>query len=285
MKKLILALSLTAGSQCFSQTLHDDINTTYNFSPGKLSKAEQDEKIPLMDNFWKKVKSDTSKYLVELRTELQIEGNPKFFYFEGGQLLLSLSRADKDKQTVLDAIAKSDLSDVDRRTFVSTLNYLARAKLNTTDAALRILDDKEFRFFIPEHAIYFSQSYCLTYSLLPTNTDYFIDTITRRFRDEKDIPSQKAIVTMLWFTNSCQGNAFLKDLTSDKSADIAVVKYVNDLLSREFNKRKEFRKFDKMTFDQLVKAQIAATSRMSDEAIFELDYITKLVRKNSCRQQ
>lgn len=39
-----------------------------------------------------------------------------------------------------------------------------------------------------------------------------------------------------------------------------------------------------MGFDELVRAQIASTNRMSDEAIYELDYITKLLRKNKCRQ-
>ena len=179
----------------FSQSLHSDIGQVYDFSPGKLTREEQNKKIPQMDDFWKKVKGDTSKYLPELRSELQIEGNPKFFYFEGGQLLLSLSKSVKDKQIVLDGILKSDLTDIDRRTLVSTLNYLAKSKLNTTEAALKILDDKEFQFFLPEHAFYFNQGYCLTYALLPANPNYYLTAVTSRFKKEKDTKARVETTT------------------------------------------------------------------------------------------
>lgn len=284
MIKLTVGLLLITAS-LFSQSLHDDIRQVYNFSPGKLTREEQNKKIPQMDDFWKKVKGDTSKYLSELRTELQIEGNPKFFYFEGGQLLLSLSKSVKDKQIVLDAVLKSDLADIDRRTLVSTLNYLAKAKLNTTEAALKILDDKEFQVFLPEHSFYFNQGYCLTYSLLPTNPNYYLTAVTSRFKEEKDTKTKKSIVTFLWFSNTCDGNEFLKSITADKTLDKEVVDYTNDLLTRKLKKEKYYREMDSMSFDDLVKVQTASTNRMSDEAIYELDYVTKLLRKNNCRQQ
>lgn len=238
-----------------------------------------------MDDFWKKVKGDTSKYLPELRAELQIEGNPKFFYFEGGQLLLSLSKSVKDKQIALDGVLKANLADIDRRTLVSTLNYLAKSNLNTTEAALKILDDKEFQFFLPEHSFYFKQGYCLTYSLLPTNPSYYLTAVTSRFKEEKDAETKKSIVTFLWFSNTCNGNEFLKSIMTDKTLDEEVVEYTNDLLTRKLNKEKYYKELDSMSFDDLIKVQIAATNRMSDEAIYELDYVTKLLRKNNCRQQ
>jgi hypothetical protein len=284
MIKLTVGLLLITTS-LFSQSLHDDIRQVYDFSPGKLTREEQNKKIPQMDDFWKKVKGDTTKYLPELRTELQIEGNPKFFYFEGGQLLLSLSKSVKDKQIVLDGVLKSDLADIDRRTLVSTLNYLAKAKLNTTEAALKILDDKEFQVFLPEHSFYFNQGYCLTYSLLPTNPNYYLTAVTSRFKEEKDTKTKKSIVTFLWFSNTCDGNEFLKSITTDKTLDKEVVDYTNDLLTRKLKKEKYYKEMDSMSFDDLIKVQTASTNRMSDEAIYELDYVTKLLRKNNCRQQ
>lgn len=285
MIRLTIALFFVTTSTCFTQSLNDDIKQTYDFSPGKLTREEQNRKISLMDDFWNKVKSDTSKYLNELRTELQSDDNPKFFYFEGGQLLLSISKAFDDKKNVLNAILKSDLSDIDRRTFVATLNYLAKSGLNTTEAALKILDDKEFKFFIPEHSFYFNQGYCLTYSLLPANTDFYLKAVVSRFKEEKDVNAQKSIVTLLWFANTCNGNDFLKELTKDKGIDQEVADYIDDLLTRKFKKEKYYKELDNMNYDDLVKAQIASTNRMSDEAIYELDYITKLLRKNNCRQQ
>lgn len=272
-------------STCFAQSLHDDIKRTYDFSPGKLTRDEQNKMIPLMDDFWNKVKSDTSKYLNELRTELQTDGNPKFFYFEGGQLLLSHSKSLRDKQIVLNAILKSDPNDIDRRTLVSTLNYLAKSKLNTTQAALRILDDKEFQFFLPEHSFYFNQGYSLTYSLLPTNPSYYLTPLINRFNEEGDIKTKRSIITFLWFANTCDGNEFLKKIAIEKTLDKEIVDYTNDLLTRKLKKEKYYEELDNMNFDDLIKAQTASTNRMSDEAIYELDYITKLLRKSNCRQQ
>ena len=285
MTRLTIGLILVTTLNCLSQTLHDDIVRVYDFSPSKLSRDEQDKKIPLMDEFWNKVKADTTKYLKELRTELKIEGNPNFFYYEGGQLLLSISKNISDKELILEAILKSDLKDIEKRNFVATLNYLAKSNLNTTQAALRILDNKEFKFFIPEHSFYFNQGYCLTYALLPTKPDYYLTAVTDRFKEVKDIDTKKSIVTLLWFTNSCSGNEFLKALTTDKSIEKEVADYANNLLTRKFKKEKYYKELGDMSFEDLIKAQKVSTNGMSDEAIYELDYITKLLRKNNCRQQ
>jgi hypothetical protein len=283
MARLTIALIFITALDCFAQSLHDDIQTVYNFSPGKLSRDEQDKRIPLMDDFWNKVKSDTSKYLDELRAELTADGNPKFFYLEGGQLLLTLSKSKPDKQIVLEAIPKSDLNDVDRRVYVATLSYLAKAKLNTTEMALKILDDKDFRVFLPAHAFYFNQAYCLTYALLPTRTEYYLDPLIERFKREEDADTQKSIVTLLWFANTCSGNDFLNGLKADKAVDKEVADYAGDLLRRKIKKDDYYSELHNLSFDDLIEAQIASTNRMSDEAIYELDYITKLLRKSKCR--
>jgi hypothetical protein len=284
MTRLIIGFIFINTLNCFSQTLHEDIVETYNFSPGKMTQDEQSKKIPLMDAFWNKVKSDTAKYINELRTELQADGNPKFFYFEAGQLLVSISKNLTDKKIVLDAILKSDLSDVDRRTLVATLNYLAKSKLNTTEVSLKILDDKEFKFFIPQHAFYFNQGYCLTYSLLPTKPEFYLEAVTQRFKQEENIIVRKSILTLLWFANSCKGNEFLNTVLTDETIQKEVVAYTTDLLNRKLRKDKYYKELNKMSFDELVKAQVTSTNRMSEEAIYELDYITKLLRQSNCRQ-
>lgn len=283
MTKPSVALLLIS-SACFAQPLKDDIKQVYDFSPSQLTREEQEKKIPPMDNFWNKVKGDTTTYLPALRAELQADGNPKFFYFEGGQLLLSLCKSLKDKQIVLNGILKTDLKDVDRRSLVSTLAYLAKAKLNTTAAALKIVDDKEFRFYLPEHSFYFNQGYCLTYALLPTDPVFYLSAVIDRFKMEKDVNARKAIITLLWFANTCDGNEFLKKITADKISEKEVLAYAKDLLNRAFKKEKEYKELNNLGFDELIKAQDASTNRMSDEAIYELDYITRLLRQTRCRK-
>jgi hypothetical protein len=283
MTRLLIGLFLTTTLTSYSQKLHDEIHSIYNFSPGKLTREEQDKKIPLMDDFWNKVKSDTATYLKELRHELDRDDNPKFFYFDGGQLLLTLSKSKKDKELVLNGVTKCDITDIAKRNYVGTLNYLAKSGLNTTDASLKILEEKDYGFIIVEHAFNFNMSYCLTYCLLPTNPDYYVSALIDKYNAIQDIDTKKAIVTTLWFTNSCDGNGFLKKLSNDKDQNSEIIRYTNDLLTRKLKKDKYFKPLDKLDFDGLTRAQINSTNRMSDEAIHELDYITKLLRLNNCR--
>ena len=143
---------------------------------------------------------------------------------------------------------------------------------------------KDFQFFLPEHSFYFNQGYCLTYSLLPTNPDYYFTALTTRFREENDIKARKSIVTFLWFSNTCDGNEFLNAITIDKTLGKEVVDYTTDLLARKLEREQYYKSLDSMSFDELVKIQMASTNRMSDEAIYELDYVTKLLRRKSCRK-
>ena len=43
-----------------------DIDSTYNFSPNKLTRKEQEDKMKYLDKFWNKVKSDSALYLPQL---------------------------------------------------------------------------------------------------------------------------------------------------------------------------------------------------------------------------
>jgi hypothetical protein len=65
--RFTIALSLLT-SFSFGQSLN--IDKIYDFSPHKLTKAEQQRKFPSLDSLWNKVRSDTAKYLPLLRGEL-----------------------------------------------------------------------------------------------------------------------------------------------------------------------------------------------------------------------
>ena len=72
----------------FGQTFTEEIDNIYNFKPSKLTDKEQELKMPSLDKFWGKVKSDTIQYLPQLRIELQRDGHNPFFYYDGSGLLL-----------------------------------------------------------------------------------------------------------------------------------------------------------------------------------------------------
>jgi hypothetical protein len=73
------------------QSLKVEIDNTYNFKPSKLSKSEQQAKFPVMDKLFDKIRSDTTQYLPQLRSELAAAGHNPYFYYDGCSLLLALS--------------------------------------------------------------------------------------------------------------------------------------------------------------------------------------------------
>ena len=115
--QIILLTHLTTLS--FGQSLSNDIESIYNFKPGKLTDKEQETKMPTLDRFWDKVKSDTTKYLSLLRVELKSSGHRPYFYYDGSGLLLSLTNSKADKELAIEAISKCDLDDISQEIYVS----------------------------------------------------------------------------------------------------------------------------------------------------------------------
>lgn len=266
----------------FGQSLTNDIDNIYNFKPSKLTDKEQEIKMPTLDKFWDKVKSDTTKYLPSLRAELKTNGHNPYFYYDGSGLLLSLTNSKADKELAIEAISKCDLDDISQKIYVQTLNNLANEGLDVTMAAVKILFDEKYSFFIPQHAMSFNQGYCLTYMLLPQPNSNYVDTLINMFKTVK-ITSQKSIITTLWFVYTCKGDNFLKSIMADNTIQKEVREYAKKIMGyTELSKdQQEYLKvISKNELDNLRKD---ALKRFSDEAIEELDMITRVQRKdNNC---
>jgi hypothetical protein len=269
---LTLFVNLTNG-----QTLSEDIDSTYNFKPGKLSDKEQETKLPALDKFWGKVKSDTAKYLPQLRNELGKDKQNPFFYYDGSTLLLSLSLANTDKELAVKAIAKCELDDISQKAFVTMLNKLAHEGINVTQAAIKILNDDQFSFFIPQHSMTFNQGYCLTYMLLPQKTNFYIDTLISMFPTVSTV-SKKSIITTLWFAYSCKGDEFLRSIMENQSTEKEVREYAKRIMG--YTKlTKDQKEYIKMVGkEQLEELREMSLQRFSDEAIAELDMTTRALR-------
>lgn len=279
--RLLLILTLLVNF-AFGQGLTKEIDSIYNFQPSKLSDKEQESKMPSLDKFWEKVKSDTTQFLPELRRELISNGHNPFFYFDGSGLLLSLGKSKVDKEIAIEAIAKCDLEDISRKIFVQTLNQLANDGLNVTKPAIKILADEKYSFFIPQHAMTFNQGYCLTYMLVPQKDKSYVDTLIALFKTVKPT-SQKSIITTLWFEYSCKGDTFLKSLSSDNSVDKDVRDYANKILGYTKLTKDQQEYLKMIGKNELNELRIEALKRFSDEAIDELDMTTRIMRKeNNC---
>lgn len=281
--RLLIILLCFLTSNIFGQTLKSEIDNIYNFKPSKLSKSEQELKLPPLDKFWEKVKSDTTQYLPQLRDELNAANHNPFFYFDGSALLLSLSRNSFDKQLAANSIAHCDLDDISQREYVKTLNRLSNEGINVTNAAIKILSDTNFSFFIPQHAMTFNQGYCLSYMLLPEKKELWVDTLVSLFKTVDPI-SQKAIITTFWFAYSCKGDSLINSAMRDKSLNNEVSQYCKTIMGYT-NLSKDQKAYLKMLDkNELSNLRQESLRRFSDEAIDELDLTTRLMRKeNNCR--
>ena len=266
----------------FGQNFTEEIDNIYNFQPSKLTDKEQELKMPSLDKFWGKVKSDTIQYLPKLRIELQKNGHNPFFYYDGSGLLLSLTKNRADKVLAIEAIAKCDLADISQKIYVKTLNGLANEGFDVTEPAIKILYGDNFSFFIPQHAMTFNQGYCLTYMLLPQPNTNYVDKLTTIFKSLK-LSSQKSIITALWFAYTCKGDLFLNSIMTDKTLDNEVSAYAKKIMGYTKLGKDQIEYITAIGKDQLNNIRIDALKRFSDEAIGELDMTTRVQRKeNNC---
>ena len=266
----------------FGQSLTNDIDNIYNFKPSKLTDKEQEIKMPTLDKFWDKVKSDTTKYLPSLRMELKTLRHNPYFYYDGSGLLLSLTNSKADKELAIQAISKCDLDDISQKIYVQTLNNLANEGIDVTMAAVKILSDEKYSFFIPQHAMSFNQGYCLTYMLLPQPNFNYVDTLINMFKTVKPT-SQKSIITTLWFAYTCKGDNFLKSIMTDNTTQKEVREYAKKIMGYTKLSKDQQEYLKVISKDELDNLRKDALKRFSDEAIEELDMTTRIQRKdNNC---
>jgi hypothetical protein len=278
--RLLIIFSLLT-SFTFGQSL--DVDKIYDFSPSKLTKSEQEKKVPELDGLWNKVKSDTTKYLPLLRNDLNAPNHNPYFYYDGAALLLSLSNNDNDKTVAASAIAKCDLTDIDRKEYVTTLNRLSNDGINVTKAAVEILKDTSFSFFLPQHVMYFRQGDCLTYMLLPQKKEFYVDTLISLFKSV-NTNSQKSILYTFWFAYSCKGDSLINAAINDKTLSKEVSKYAKELMKSPDLSNEIKEQIKSMDANQIDEFRKESLQHFSDEALDELMITTLALRKDTnCR--
>lgn len=283
MKFIIIAILAINTNIAMAQTLSESIDSIYNFKPGKLTDKEQEGYLPALDRFWGMVKGDTTKFLPLLRFELSQAGHNPFFYYDGSGLLLSLSGASSDKELAVQSIAKCDLDDISRKFYVMTLNQLAQENIDVTPAAIRILYDEKYSFFIPEHAMTFNQGYCLTYMLLPLTSVVYIDTLIKNF-SSFNTTAKKSIITTLWFAYSCKGDDFIKSVIADQAIDAEVRRYAKQMMSSGKLSKEHKSYLSVIGKENMDEMRRNSLQRFSDEAIGDLDLTTRVMRsEQKCR--
>lgn len=266
-----------------AQFFKTQVDSIYDFSPSRLTKSQQEKKMPALDAFWQKVKTDTTSFLPELRTELDAPGHHPFFYYDGAGLLLSLSPSMADKQLSARAMAKSDLDDIDRQSYVYTFSSFARDGIDVTGAAIRILADSAYSFIIAQHAMVFEQDYCLAYMLLPEKPGMYTDSLIALF-GKANVTAQKSIITTFWLAYTCKGDSLIRAAAVNAALRPDIRKYAEDLMAHASlnDTDKEYIKI--MGKEDPGGLRENALRRFSDEAIDELASAVRILRaKTGCR--
>jgi len=275
---LVTVISMAAQSIRTQADMHERVARLYSFSPHSISGAARDEKSKQMDAFWEEVKAHQQSELPLLRVELANAANPAFFMVDGSNLLLSLSHVRPDEELAAAAMARSDLADVDPGAYFYAIHALSVDGIDTTRAALHILDDPHFAVPVPQHAMTLDQKSALVYLLLPVTEDKWIGAARARFATEKSDPAEESLLNLFFYAQTRETDALINAASLDATKSSAVREsakhYQED--AREALKAK----FDiKGTEAEIRDARQKRMRAVSDEAIDDMqEMIGRLVQ-------
>jgi hypothetical protein len=273
-KYLIIGLLFTANFG-FGQSIKSFVDSCYSFNPHELTSEEINVKSGLLDIFWDKIESNKDYYLPLLRNELKADGHKAFFYYDCGSLLLKNSQSNSDYEIVYNATKKVDLRDVQGADFIYKVIMFAQRGFDTYDFAEKIFETKDFKSYLVKHALTLNKDYSLLYVLLPISNSLYVDKLVARLDTEKDLDNQMAIITILGYSCTCKADSAIDKYALRKDID----KNVKDKIEA-FQKLKHKKQNDGKYNELIEKRNKEILTRLSDEALYELDDITKDIKKN-----
>jgi hypothetical protein len=256
--------------------MHARVEALYDFHPSTLTDAGRAKKSAEMDTFWGEIKGNSDKTLPLLRVELRNAPQGSFFLTDGSELLLSLSKASEDKQLAADALARTDLRDTVSRTYFFTVHDLACDGINTTAAALHILDDPAFRVSVPQHAMVLDERMALMYILLSMKDDEWVKPAEERFSKEKDTNAKLALVFAFSYAQTDEADAALGRIAVDNSQPEAVRKKAQELLDEAHKTAKSWMPI-KGTITEIREQRRQRLRAVSDEAIDDVQWMTRKI--------
>lgn len=287
---LVALLPLLASSAAPGDEFAQTVRSLYSFQPHTLTDDQITDKSKELDTFWERVKSDPARYLSLLRHALADGTSPSFFSYDGSKLLLSLSPEREDQQLALTAIPRCDLRDVQHKDYLFTVFRLAAQGLDTSEAAFKILEDPKFQVIVPEHALTLGQDFSLIYMLLPTSEDFHVGRAIDRLSVERDVTAQKSLLRLLWYTVTDAGDQAITRVAGSERHAAEVREFARDLSSTTETLRQAAKPPKTLAkavadlvpkgadFAQIKQIRRSRLSRVSDEALHELDDLTWLLR-------
>lgn len=276
MRLFLIGLILTISFHSFGQELHSEVEKVFNFYPHKLTTKEQKALYPKLDKFFELVIKEKEKYIEPLRNELKREGNNPYFYFDGGVLLLEISRDPKDIQLAADALVKADLRDIPGEIYLKHLLSLSLKGADIIDPALHILDDTTFNAFIPQHVLTLNYGEGLKFLLPRYQPDLYVGKLISKY-GQISVPDKKlTCIDLFVYANSCQADEFLDAQLKDSQQP----RQIHDKITETMKLTRVSRNENDKKYSKLFEERKLILSRISDEAIYELNNVTLKMRKS-----
>lgn len=277
MKKIIfIILTHLTTINLVGQSFHEEVKSLFNFTPHKLSKDEQQKIFPKLDKFFNKVISNKDYYIDSLRIELKSNDHNPYFYFDGGVLLMEISKELKDLQLVADALTKVDLRDLPRKMYLQHILGLSIKGANVIDAGLHIFSDPTFQVYIVEHAFLLNQGESLKFILPRYESELYVDKLISLYQKSNSKSMKINIVELLYYSRNCKADNFLSDLIRNKKEP----KDVKDLIKKIENQSTKKAKSNPNNYNEIREKIKISLTRISDEAIYELNELTGMLTKN-----
>lgn len=193
-------------------------------------------------------------------------------------LLLALSDTAADRRVALNAIARCDLRDVQHSDYFLQVHRMATMGENTTEAALHILLEPEFKAFIPQHALTLGQNYALIYMVFPVDPVQWLPAVLARLRVERETTAQKSLLLLAWYAQTGEADAALAAFAGDATKPAASRDYARELTARSARAGPLTSAKAALSTEEALRAQRRELmKRVSDEALIELDEKTTLL--------
>jgi hypothetical protein len=259
------------------------VRETYAFEPHELTEAQQTEKSKGLDALWDSAKKEPARFIPALRAALSSDGMPPFFYYDGGQLLAKLSTAPADRAIILAALARVDMRDITPRAYVETVHALAREGFDTSEAAFKILEDPKFVAYVPEHDLELGYVDALKFMLLPSSSAAIPGAVVARYPKERAEDAKKALLAIAYYLPP-EGDALVRRVAADVKEPPALRDYAREIVGVVDGEAAAdpaslaLHDDGPRTIPDVIAARRKSAGRISDEALGELEFETRVLR-------
>jgi hypothetical protein len=124
---------------------------TYGFRPTLLNDKEQEAKSAEMDRFWDLVKAAGPEGVTCMTTFIAGEQTDKWFLFDAASLLAMLDPSGRSDTTIVEALARTDLAEMDPAAFVRLAVIVSTRGGDIGPAAHNYMTAPRVTAFLPIH--------------------------------------------------------------------------------------------------------------------------------------